>query len=295
MTPFVDLFDDKNVLQRFCPPKNQLLKWIGNKQKFASQITSYFPLNFNGYIEPFLGSGAILATVRPNTGLGSDTFKPLIEIWEQLKNDPDKVVEWYADRRNLIGKQTKEDVYGLVRESYNSSPNGADFLFLSRSCYGGVIRFRKADGYMSTPCGVHTPIDVESFKSRVIEWHRRIKNCTFLHQDYEVSFKQAKKGDLIYCDPPYTYSQGILYGAQSFNLENLLVAIEKAKRKGVFVALSIDGNKKSGDFICDLPIPHDLFEREMYIELGRSMLKRFQMEGKTLENEHVSDRLLLTY
>jgi DNA adenine methylase len=56
------------------------------------------------------------------------------------------------------------------------------------------------------------------------------------------------------------------------------------------VALSIDGDKKSGDFICDLPIPPGLFARELSVNIGRSMLKRFQMEGRTLENEVVSDR-----
>jgi DNA adenine methylase len=40
--------------------------------------------------------------------------------------------------------------------------------------------------------------------------------------------------------------------------------------------------------------PH-LFEREIYVNCGRSMLKRFQMEGETLENHVVTDRLLLTY
>ena len=105
----------------------------------------------------------------------------------------------------------------------------------------------------------------------------------------------AKPGDLIYCDPPYTYSQAILYGAQSFSLEYLLSVIEKCKEKGVNVALSIDGTKRSGDLICDLPLPEGLFEREILIDIGHSMLKRFQMNGKSLEGEKVSDRLLLTY
>jgi len=74
-----------------------------------------------------------------------------------------------------------------------------------------------------------------------------------------------------------------------------LLEIEKAKSKGVYVALSIDGNKKSGNYICDLPIPQGLFEEEIYISIGRSMLRRFQLEGQTLENELVSDRLLLNY
>jgi len=47
--------------------------------------------------------------------------------------------------------------------------------------------------------------------------------------------------------------------------------------------------------ICDVQIPSDLFEREVMIHCGRSMLKRFQMNGKTLEKEIVHDRLLLTY
>jgi DNA adenine methylase len=61
------------------------------------------------------------------------------------------------------------------------------------------------------------------------------------------------------------------------------------------VALSIDGTKRSGDLVCDLPIPRGLFKREVYVNVGRSMLKRFQMNGKTLEKEVVKDRLLLTY
>src|SRR5579885_3644474 len=130
MVQSVEIFDKLNVLERFSPPKYQLLKWIGNKQKFASAITSYFPINFNKYYEPFLGSGAILATVSPNNGIGSDTFKPLIEIWQQLKSNPNGLIEWYAERRVMIGKYSKEEVYERVKKSYNSSPNGADFLFL---------------------------------------------------------------------------------------------------------------------------------------------------------------------
>ena len=71
--------------------------------------------------------------------------------------------------------------------------------------------------------------------------------------------------------------------------------IEKCKSRGVFVALSIDGTKRSGNLICDLPIPDGLFKHEIMIDTGPSMLKRFQMNGKTLDGEKVFDRLLLTY
>ena len=61
------------------------------------------------------------------------------------------------------------------------------------------------------------------------------------------------------------------------------------------MALSIDGIKKSGQTVCDLPVPDGLFEKEIFVNVGRSMLRRFQLEGQTLEEEVVADRLLLTY
>jgi DNA adenine methylase len=158
-----------------------------------------------------------------------------------------------------------------------------------------VVRFRKADGYMSTPCGVHHPISPDSFCKRVDEWRRRCRFTKFIVSDYAAIMRRARKGDLIYCDPPYVDSQTIIYGAQAFNLSELFEAIRRCKSKGVFVALSIDGTKRSGDKICNVPVPHDLFETEVFVNCGRSMLRRFQMAGQSLENEVVSDRLLLTY
>lgn len=279
----------------FTPPKSQLLKWVGNKQKFAGEISRYFPADFKTFYEPFLGSGAVMATVVPQNGVGSDVFKPLIEIWQKLKENPDELIEWYAKRRNRIETENPVEVYEDVKASFNNGHNGADFLYLTRTCYGGIVRFRKSDGYMSTPCGVHTPIPVSTFEKRVYEWKNRMKNVNFIHADYKEVFSMANKDDLIYCDPPYSHSQSILYGSQDFKIEELFVEIEKAKSKGVRVALSIDGSKKSGNYLCDLPIPDGLFEEEMFISLGRSMLRRFQLKGQTLESELVSDRLLLNY
>jgi DNA adenine methylase len=290
------LFETQVNKKRHVEPFNtSLLKWIGSKQRMAHEIISYFPIEFGTYFEPFLGSGGVLGTLVPKTAIASDTFAPLIEIWQTLRKSPDTVKQWYQERWEKMANGAKVEIYEQVKASYNAQPNGPDMLFLTRSAYGGVIRFRKADGYMSTPCGIHNPISPDSFSRRVDEWHKRVSGTTFLHLDYEEAMSLAKPGDLIYCDPPYAHSQAILYGAQSFSLEHLLSVIEKCKAKGVHVVLSIDGTKRSGNLICDLPIPDGLFEREMMIDIGHSMLKRFQMNGKTLEGERVSDRLLLTY
>ena len=276
------------------PFKTQLLKWIGNKQRFAHEIVSYFPKDVRTYYEPFIGSAAVLGTLAPSKGVGSDAFLPLVQIWQTLKDNPDELIAWYSSRHRKLKKHDKKDVYEEVKASYNASPNGADLLFLCRACYGGVVRFRKADGYMSTPCGAHQPISSESFAERVKLWHERCKGTTFVHGDFAEVMAGARKGDLVYCDPPYVDSQAIIYGAQSFSLARLFDSIERCKSKGVRVALSIDGTKRSGDKICNVPIPDGLFETEAVVNCGRSMLRRFQMAGQTLEGEVVSDRLLLT-
>ncbi len=277
------------------PIKAQLLKWIGNKQRFAFEITKYFPPNFGTYFEPFLGSGAVLATLMPKKGVGSDSFTPLMEIWKTLKDSPQVLKDWYRDRWEFFTQGDKKERYAMIRQQYNAHPNGADLLFLCRSCYGGVVRFRKSDGHISTPCGIHSPISPESFSRRVDQWSRRIQGASFHLMNYEEALKMAKPGDLVYCDPPYRHTQSILYGAQEFNFNKLLTLIDKNKSRGIYTALSIDGTKQSGKKLCDLQIPKGLFPREIFVHCGRSMLKRFQMTGQSLGGEEISDRLLLTY
>ena len=288
------LFDEaphKNIK----PFSTQLLKWVGNKQRFAHEIVGSFPDRFNRYYEPFLGSGAVLATLSPKDAFASDAFAPLIEIFKTLKDDPDALKAWYRERWEVAHGDSKREGYEKIKASYNKNPNGADLLFLCRACYGGVVRFRKQDGYMSTPCGAHEPIKPESFDNRTNLWHERVQDTQFELLGYKEAMRKAKRGDMIYCDPPYKHSQAILYGGQDFKLEELFEEIERCKKRGVYVALSIDGTKKSGEMVCDLPVPVGLFEEEIYVNLGRSMLKRFQMGGQTLEREVVADRLLLTY
>lgn len=277
------------------PFRTQLLKWIGNKQKQADAIIAHFPKSFGTYFEPFLGSGGVLGVLEPKRAIASDAFGPLVEIWQMLHDDRALLKRHYAERHALIKKMGKKEAYEFVLRNYNSAPNGADLVFLCRACYGGVVRFRKADGYMSTPVGAHNPVPPESFGVRVDLWHERTKGTRFVHADFAESMRTAKRGDLVYCDPPYTDSQTILYGAQAFSLERLLEEITACKSRGVAIALSIDGTKYSGRKICDVPVPEGLFEREVFMKLGRSMLKRFQMDGRTLEDHEVADRLLLTY
>lgn len=159
---------------------------------------------------------------------------------------------------------------------------------------GGVIRFTK-EGKISTPVGPHKPISPNAFTSRVMEWRQRVENVTFLNRSFLDTMSLAEKGDLVYCDPPYVDSQAILYGAQSFSFAKLIEQIQRCKNIEAKVALSIDGKKKSERKTVQLQIPSGIFEREVYLDCGSAMLKRFQKRGEVMIGEDVHDRLLLTW
>lgn len=281
-----------------------LLKWIGNKQRFAETIISYMPETFNNYYEPFLGSGAVLAQLLSmdatqlfphfNHAYGSDILPFLIDIFNITKNSPDELIKYYYDEITDYYKDP-QNKYQEIQARFNQNHNAFDFCLLSRTCYSGVIRFRKADGYMSTPRGPHNPIKPETFEKRVLQWHNLLQKSTFSCQSFVESMNQPQQGDVVYCDPPYTHSQNIIYGAQSFEIEILWEKIAECKNRGAKVILSINGMRNSKKTDISITPPSGLFERNLLINCGTSMIDRLQNSGQKMEEKNVDDQLLLTW
>lgn len=281
-----------------------LLKWIGNKQRFAETIISYMPDKFNDYYEPFLGSGAVLAELlnseatvkRPkfNKAYGSDILPFLIDLFNLVKHNPQEITDYYSRE---ISEYYLDPLnkYEEIRDRFNNAHNPYDFLLLSRTCYSGVIRFRKADGYMSTPRGPHKPISPETFEKRAFLWSKLLSKATFGTESYITAMDKAKAGDVIYCDPPYTHSQGIIYGAQDFSVDILFSKIQECKERGVKVILSINGLRESKKKDISIALPEGLFERKLLVNCGTSMIDRLQNSGKKMKGKKVDDQLLLTW
>lgn len=281
-----------------------LLKWIGNKQRFASIIVANMPTTFNNYYEPFLGSGAVLAELlmQDDTSLyphfnhayGSDILPFLIDIFRSVKENPNKIIEYYSKEISSYYENPAEQ-YELIRNRFNQDHNAFDFCLLSRTCYSGVIRFRKADGYMSTPKGPHNPIKPSVFANRVALWSNLIQKADFYTESFEKAMAKPQQGDVIYCDPPYTHSQSIIYGAQDFNINILWNKIAECKDRGAYVMLSINGSRESKKKDISIDLPTGLFDRELTVNCGTSMIDRLQNSGKDMVDEVVHDKLLLTW
>lgn len=281
-----------------------LLKWIGNKQRFASTIVAYMPETFRFYYEPFLGSGAVMAELLDSDAnklfphferaYGSDILPFLIDIFNLVRDNPSALTDYYHEQINLYYKNPVEQ-YDNIRNRFNEQHNPYDFLLLSRTCYSGVIRFRKVDGYMSTPRGPHKPIDPATFEKRVSQWNILLQKATFNCESYTFAMDKAGEGDVVYCDPPYTHSQSIIYGAQDFNIHTLWEKIAECKQRGAKVILSINGTRDSKKKDISITPPDGLFERLMYVNCGISMIDRLQNNGKSMKDKNVDDQLLFTW
>jgi DNA adenine methylase len=274
-------------------PTGQILKWVGNKFRYAEAIARHLPDDLGTYYEPFVGTGAVLATLAPKRALAGDSLPVLIELLRTVQADPERLIDHYARCRADVLQRGKA-AYSEVRDRFNTAPTPEDLLVLSRSCYGGVVRFTR-HGTMSTPMGPHRPMPPEKLRRYMLEWRARLAGTTFAHRDFEDTMAAAGAGDTIYCDPPYLHGQGILYGAQDFRLRTLWAATASAVDRGARVAISLDGYRRSGAKPIELGVPVGLFARELLIERGGCMLRRFQLTGMDTDNERVADRLLLTW
>ncbi|MBQ6313053.1 MAG: DNA adenine methylase, partial [Lachnospiraceae bacterium] len=106
---------------------------------------------------------------------------------------------------------------------------------------------------------------------------------------------KATDGDIVYCDPPYTHSQSIIYGAQDFSIEALWEQIDACKKRGAKVLLSINGMRDSKKKDISVSPPDGLFERKFFVNCGTSMIDRLQNNGKAMNDKTVDDQLLLTW
>jgi DNA adenine methylase len=274
-------------------PSGQLLKWVGNKFRYAEAIAAYLPKRFNNYIEPFVGTGAVLATVAPERAVAGDALGVLVELHRTVQSDPDRLIAHYADARADLLKRGRE-AYEEIKARYNVAATPDDLLVLSRTCYGGVMRFTR-EGSISTPMGPHKPMPAAKLARYMVEWRDRLRGTTFVHCDFRETMAEAGEDDAVYCDPPYLHGQAILYGAQDFRLQLLWQAVAEAAQRGAQVVVSMDGWRRSGNKPIELGIPEGLFARELLIERGGCMLRRFQMTGEDMAFEQVADRLLLSW
>lgn len=264
----------------------QFIKWSGSKRSQASEIVSHFPKEINTYYEPFLGSGAIMGHLRPLKAVGSDINKPLIELWKMIQSNPKKVSDDYRKKWNSLQNEGHTFFY-RSRDRFNKNQSPLDFLFLTRTCVNGLIRYNKKGEFNNSLHHTRKGMNPDQLEKIIYKWSEIIKNYKFLESSYEVTTKNAKKGDFIYLDPPYFNTGTRYFGIIDY--EKFITYLEDLNKRGVKYALSYDGTRGDKSYIVELP--KSLYKKHIMLHSGNSAFSKVQSK----KTEEVFESLYLNY
>ena len=253
-----------------------VIKWTGSKRSQAKEIASLIPKDYNVYYEPFVGGGSVLYEVNPKQGVCSDICEPLIELWNMIKFFPIELYETYKNDWNLFFYD--ENYYYEVRKRFNKNPNPNDFIFLTRTCVNGKIRFNKKGEFNSSVHHKRNGINPETLKQILLDWSDRIKNTSFLFGDYKDILSYVEPDDFVYLDPPYFHTVGMYYGGIDY--DEFIDFLRELNKLNVRYILSYDGIRGTDDKRVDLP--SDIYKQHKLLLSGDSTFSKMKGEKKTV-------------
>src|ERR1035437_3860019 len=126
------------------------LKWAGGKTQLLSELSKYIPINYNRYIEPFIGGGAFFFYLNPENAIISDSNEELVVTYKTIKESVEDVI------LSLKGFINDEDFYYKIRAinplTLSNIERTARLIYLNKTCFNGLYRVNKK-GMFNVPFG----------------------------------------------------------------------------------------------------------------------------------------------
>lgn len=281
-----------------------LVQYQGSKRIIAPEIIKFFPASFDRLVEPFSGTCAI-SILTASQGLCNkfwinDINEPLLKLMEECINSPSRLVEEYE--RIWAGQfgegENNIDYFYKVRKEFNNGEKDpARMLFLLARVVKGAVRYNSS-GELNQSCDKRrygTKPNV--IANNAVAISNLLKNKTaFSSMDYKTVLSMAKKGDLVYMDPPYQGTSGNENNRdnryiQGVEFEEFVEELRKLNDRGIDYVVSYDG--KTGNKMIGKILPAELELTHIYINAGVST--QATLNGKseiTYESLYVSKNLI---
>lgn len=274
------------------------MRWAGGKRRLTPTLIETFPEEFNPlkhrFYEPFVGGGALTFALGNS---GADFFVPGENLYINDMN-PELVNTYIVIRDSvtlliaeltILKKKVNEKNYYKIRNTIPRSKikRAARFIYLNKTCYNGLWRVNSTGLF-------NVPFDKESSTNIFDEENlracsKRLKNATITNVSFESAVSKARKGDLVYFDPPYipltpgaSFSAYAKEGFGQKDHELLARTITKLNKKGVFVLLSNS----------DTPLTRKIFRKHLTL---RRVLMRRTISASGTTRKHVFEILGMNY
>jgi DNA adenine methylase len=198
-------------LPRAITPAAPPLKTQGIKTRLTPFIAASIRWDGAGrWIEPFLGSAAVLLNIAPPRALVADSNEHVIRFYRALQDGqitPERVGE-HLRREGAQLLSRGEEHYYAIRERFNASHEPLDLLFLNRACFNGIMRFNRSGEFNVPFCRkperfraalISKICNQVSRAAQLIKERRWEFRC----QPWQETLAQARGADFVYLDPPY--------------------------------------------------------------------------------------------
>ncbi len=196
------------------------LKWAGGKTQLITDIEKALPKEFTSqkftYVEPFVGSGAILFWILNNfpnveKAVINDINADLTNTYKIIAAKPKELIsilkqfqKEYHDL-DILEEQKKEYFYAkrdlFNTRSTNKVTQAALFIFLNRTCFNGLFRVNRNNGF-NVPIGSYKkPMICDA--DNIYAVSEVLQRVEILTGDYQETLQHAERPALFYFDPPY--------------------------------------------------------------------------------------------
>ena len=269
------------------------IKWSGSKRSQSEEIVKRIPKrDYTTYYEPFCGGCSVLfqllhSDVNFKRYVCSDKNKGLINLWNEIKSNPEEVIKQYEIMWNELNidddKERKKNYFYSVRERYNKEGSPYDFMFIMRTTTNGMPRYNNKGEFNNSFHVTRNGVIPKSLAKTIREWSEVLNKykVEFIHGEYNDI--QPNEEDFIYLDPPYANTKGMYYG--TIDYDKLWDWMRELPCKYI---LSFDGKTSSRDKTDE--VPKDLYSTHEYLYSGNSSFSR--IIGKS-SSEYVEESLYI--
>ncbi|KJR32546.1 DNA adenine methylase [Vibrio navarrensis] len=220
------------------------LKWAGGKYGLVDDIQKHLP-EARKLVEPFVGAGSVFLNTDYEHYLLADINPDLINLYNLLKEQPQTYIS--EAKRWFVAENNRKEAYLHIRSEFNKSDEvmyrSLAFLYMNRFGFNGLCRYNKKGGF-NVPFGSYKK---PYFPEAELEFFaEKAQKATFVCEGYQETFRRARKGCVIYCDPPYAPLSNTAnftsYACNGFTLDDQAaladVAEKAAKERGIPVLIS---------------------------------------------------------
>lgn len=241
-----------------------VVKWVGGKRQLLSEIIPLLPERTGCYCEPFLGGGAVLFALRPETAIVNDINPELMTVYTVIRDSVDELIASLKKHQN-----SSEHFYAVRdadrnREAYlamSDVERASRLIYLNKTCFNGLFRVNSA-GEFNSPFGHYkNPNIVNEPVLRAVSEYFNAAGISFYSEDFEKTLERVPDGGFVYLDPPYDpvsdtanftgYSKG---GFDRGEQRRLKECCDRLTRRGVRFLLS----NSATDYIKALYSDYDL-------------------------------------